>query len=351
LPRSAEDPPPAARAAAGRSSVGVRAPAKVNLHLGVGPRRPDGYHPVITVLQAVSLYDEIVVTAGADPDAPGGNADIPDAGLAGTARVSVTVAGEGASAAGPGDVSSVPTGRDNLAVRAALLLAARCGITDVDLGIRLVKGIPVAAGMAGGSADAAGTLVACDALWGTELDRTELAALAAELGSDVPFPLIGGTALGTGRGEQLSPVLGRGDYQWVFALADGGLSTGGVYGEFDRLGGGQKRGVPTPADEVLAALRTGDPAQLGAALTNDLQAPALRMRPSLRRLLDAGTAFGALGAIVSGSGPTCAFLAANAAAADSLAASLAGDGLCRAVRRAHGPVGGARVAEALPRAV
>jgi 4-diphosphocytidyl-2-C-methyl-D-erythritol kinase len=329
----------------------VRAPAKVNLHLGVGPRRADGYHPVITVLKAVSLFDEITVTAGADPDAPGGSTDIADAGVDGSARVSVTLAGEGAArGGGPGDVSAVPTGRDNLAVRAALLLAQRCGIADVDLGLRLTKGIPVAAGMAGGSADAAGTLLACDALWGTGLDRAELAELAAQLGSDVPFPLTGGTALGTGRGEQLSPVLGRGDYQWVFALAEGGLSTGSVYGEFDRLGGGQRRGVPTPADDVLAALRTGDPAQLGRALTNDLQPAALRLRPSLRRVLDTGLELGAVGAIVSGSGPTCAFLAASTAGADSLALGMAGTGLCRAVRRAHGPVGGARLVEAAHRA-
>jgi 4-diphosphocytidyl-2-C-methyl-D-erythritol kinase len=312
----------------------------------VGPRRADGYHPVITVLQAVSLFDEITVTAGADPDAPGGAADIEDAGLDGAARVSVALAGEGAArGAGPGDVSEVPTGRDNLAVRAALLLAQRCGITDVDIALRLAKGIPVAAGMAGGSADAAGTLLACDALWGTGLERAELAELAAQLGSDVPFPLTGGTALGTGRGEQLSPVLGRGEYQWVFALAEGGLSTAAVYGEFDRLGGGQKRGVPTPADGVLTALRTGDPSQLGQALTNDLQPAALRLRPSLRRVLDAGLERGAIGAIVSGSGPTCAFLAATALSAESLALGMAGTGLCRAVRRAHGPVPGARLVD------
>ncbi|WP_242605558.1 4-(cytidine 5'-diphospho)-2-C-methyl-D-erythritol kinase [Frankia sp. Cppng1_Ct_nod] len=326
----------------------VRTPAKVNLHLGVGARRDDGYHAVITILQAVSLYDDITVTA--TPDAAAG----PDAV---EPIVSVEVTGEGAaghpSAAPPASdtasgekaspISLVPTGSDNLAVRAAYVLAARAGVRGAAAHLSMAKGIPVAAGMAGGSADAAGSLVAFDALWGTGLDRAVLAELAAGLGSDVPFPLAGGTALGTGRGEQLSPVLGRGEYHWVFALADGGLSTASVYAEFDRLAEGRLRTEPTPPDAVLAALRTGDPIELGKALVNDLQPAALRLRPALRRVLETGMELGAVGAVVSGSGPTCAFLARDAAESVSLAASLAGMGVCRAVRRAHGPVAGARV--------
>ncbi|SQD94272.1 4-diphosphocytidyl-2-C-methyl-D-erythritol kinase [Parafrankia sp. Ea1.12] len=349
-------------------TVTVRAPAKVNLHLGVGPRRPDGYHEVTTILQAVALYDDITATsvppeslAGPDGAGPVFTDEDPIA-------VTVGVAGEGARPAtsddadgagdgpggSPGDtgaepsVSVVPTGKDNLAVRAAYLVAEAAGIRGEAVHLTLSKGIPVAAGMAGGSADAAAALLACDTLWGAGLDRETLVALAAKLGSDVPFPLTGGTALGTGRGEQLTDVLGRGEYHWVFALADGGLSTPAVYGEFDRLSEGRLRTGPTPADAALSALRSGDPAELGAALVNDLQPAALRLRPSLRRVLESGLELGAIGAIVSGSGPTCAFLARDAAASVSLAASLAGMGVARAVRRAHGPVAGARVIPADP---
>ncbi|OAA25117.1 4-diphosphocytidyl-2-C-methyl-D-erythritol kinase [Frankia sp. EI5c] len=339
----------------------MRAPAKVNLHLGVGPLRSDGYHEVTTILQAVSLYDEITATsvppeslAGPDGSGPVFTDDDPIA-------VTVGVAGEGArpasaaadpdgsGGAGQADgaadasISVVPTGRDNLAVRAAYLVAEAAGVRGEAVHLSLSKGIPVAAGMAGGSADAAAALVACDALWGTGLDRETLVELASRLGSDVPFPLTGGTALGTGRGEQLTDVLARGEYHWVFALADGGLSTPAVYAEFDRLAEGRLRTGPTSADAVLAALRGGDPEELGAALVNDLQPAALRLRPSLRRVLESGIELGAIGAIVSGSGPTCAFLARDAAASVSLAASLAGMGVARAVRRAHGPVAGAQV--------
>jgi 4-diphosphocytidyl-2-C-methyl-D-erythritol kinase len=325
--------------------VTVRAPAKVNLHLGVGPRREDGYHEVVTVLQAVSLYDD--VTASVPFGEP------PEHGT--SIAVTVGVAGEGAGVGRPGEhgkgapagsppsISLVPTGQDNLAVRAAFLLAEAAGVSGVRVHLELLKGIPVAAGMAGGSADAAASLLACDALWQTGLDRAALAELAARLGSDVPFPLSGGTALGTGRGEHLTPVLGRGEYHWVFAIADGGLSTAAVYAEFDRLSDGRLRTGPSPADTVLAALRSGDAEQLGGALVNDLQPAALRLRPSLRRVLETGLELGAVGAVVSGSGPTCAFLARNAAESVALAASLAGMGVCRAVRRAHGPVSGARV--------
>ena len=294
-------------------AVTVRVPGKLNLHLAVGARRDDGFHDLTTVFQAVSLYDDLTAedTTGA---------------------VTCTVTGEGSDA--------LPTGPDNLAVRAALRLAKFAG---VGRGARLsiVKGIPVAGGMAGGSADAAAALVACDALWHTGLAREDLDGLAASLGSDVPFALQGGTALGVGRGEQVSPVLARGQFHWALALADEGLSTAEVYAEHDR-------GDPQPvldADGVLAALRAADAAALGKALHNDLQAAALRLRPSLRRTLDAGVEYGALGAIVSGSGPTCAFLAASKSEAVDLAARLSGAGVCRSVRTAHGPVPGARTVE------
>ncbi len=338
------------------SRVTVRTPAKVNLHLGVGPRRDDGYHTVTTILQAVSLYDEITVTAvddaAVDPDTvePAVSVEVTGEGAAETASPSgppgsSSSSGDIAVSSAAARISLVPTGVDNLAVRAAHVLAARAGVRGAAAHMTMAKGIPVAAGMAGGSADAAGSLVAFDALWGTGLDRSVLSELAAGLGSDVPFPLAGGTALGTGRGEQLTPVLGRGEYHWVFALADGGLSTASVYAEFDRLSEGRLRTEPTSPDAVLAALRTGDPVELGRALVNDLQPAALRLRPSLRRVLETGVELGAVGAIVSGSGPTCAFLARDAAQSVALAASLAGMGVCRAVRHAYGPVSGARVVD------
>ena len=293
--------------------VTVRAPAKINLHLSVGAPRADGYHALTTVYQAVSLYDELTAT--------------PARGL------SAAVTGEGAR--------EVPAGSGNLAVRAARLLARRSGGL-AKARLEITKGIPVAAGLAGGSADAAAALVACDALWRTGMDRDHLLSLAAELGSDVPFSLTGGTALGTGRGERLSPVLARGQYHWVLAFAEGGLSTPEVFAEYDRLVAERPR-LAVPPDAVLAALRAGDPVRLGKALHNDLQDAALRLRPDLKRTLSTGAELGALAGIVSGSGPTCALLARSAADSVDLAARLAGAGVCRKVARASGPVTGVRI--------
>lgn len=299
-----------------RAAITVRVPAKVNLYLGCGPLRGDGFHELVTVYHALSLFDDVTV-APAD-------------------ALSVTVRGEGAT--------DVPLGAENLAARAAQLVAERAGVPP-NVAITLTKGIPVAGGMAGGSADAAGALLACDALWHAGLGRDELGRLAARLGSDVPFALQGGTALGTGRGERLTPVLARGTYHWVVALAAGGLSTPVVYAELDRLR--QRPGSVPPltprADGVLSALRTGTPAALAVAMANDLQAAALSLRPELARTLQAGRELGALAALVSGSGPTCLFLVRDAEAATGLAAALTAEGVCRSVRRATGPVAGARM--------
>ncbi len=282
----------------------------------MGQLREDGYHHLTTVFQAVSLYDEVTVTR--------------------SSSLTVTVEGEGADL--------VPPDQSNLAARAVELLAVRSG-HEARVAISIRKGIPVAGGCAGGSADAAAALVAADALWGTEWTRDQLAAAGAELGSDVPFALHGGTALGTGRGERLTPVLEQGTYSWVLALSSPGLSTPAVYAELDRQRCAGPVGlVPDPA-EVLAALRQGDAAALGAALANDLQPAALALQPGLRSLLETARSIGALGAIVSGSGPTVAVLARDADHADSLAAALSARGWAR-VRRADGPVPGARVVEA-----
>jgi 4-diphosphocytidyl-2-C-methyl-D-erythritol kinase len=252
---------------------------------------------------------------------------------------SVTVTGEG------DDV--VPLDSTNLAVQAAVLLAKRFEVAE-GVALSIHKSIAVAGGLAGGSADAAGALVACDALWGTNASREDLLALARELGSDVSFCLVGGLAVGTGRGEQLSPVLARGSYEWVLAYADTGLSTAQVYAEFDRLAvttasGDVEQAPPEVPEQLMAALRSGDPYAVGAALHNDLEAPALRLRPALRHTLALGEEFNALGSIVSGSGPTCLFLASDPDHAVDIAVALAGSGTCRLVQRATGPVHGARL--------
>jgi 4-diphosphocytidyl-2-C-methyl-D-erythritol kinase len=299
-------------------AVTVRAPAKVNLELRVGPRRPDGFHDLATVFQAVSLHDEISVTRWDEWQ--------------------VVAAGTYAAL--------IPTNGDNLAVRAARLMADQWDV-DEKLSIRIDKDIPVAGGMAGGSADAAATLLACDQLWGLGLLRDELSELAATLGSDVPFPLTGGNAMGSGRGDQLAPVLARGTFHWVFAISDVGLSTPAVYAECDRLRDlkGSATDVPEPqvSSGLMAALRSGDPSALGAALHNDLEPAAFSLRPDLKELRDAGVEFGALGGIVSGSGPTVAFLTESHEASLDLSVSLAAADLCRDLRRAKGPVHGAHV--------
>lgn len=295
----------------------MRAPAKVNLHLSVGQRRPDGFHDLTTVFQAVGLYDDVELTRARS--------------------LTVEVTGEGADL--------VPLDDTNLAVRAVRLIAEHTDNEPV-LRVRIRKGIPVAGGCAGGSADAAAALVGCDALWGTGLGRDELAALGARLGSDVPFSLHGGTALGTGRGDRLTPVLGQGSYSWVLALSEGGLSTPAVYGHLDKQREAGPVGVVRNPAEVLSALRQADAVALGRALGNDLQAAAVALKPALRLLLDTGRELGALGALVSGSGPTVALLARDEGHAVALAAALSGQGVCSAVRRADGPVTGARVVEA-----
>ncbi|MCG7597345.1 4-(cytidine 5'-diphospho)-2-C-methyl-D-erythritol kinase [Mycobacterium sp. PSTR-4-N] len=298
-------------------SVTVRVPGKVNLYLEVGDRRPDGYHELSTVFHAVSLLDEVTVTT----------ADV----------LSLEISGEGAD--------SLPTDERNLAWQAAELMAEHVGRAP-DVAIAIEKTIPVAGGMAGGSADAAAVLVAMNELWELGVPRRDLHALAARLGSDVPFALHGGTALGTGRGEELATVLTRNTFHWVLAFSDGGLSTARVFGEVDRLRDLQDHSLPPrleSAEPVLAAVATGDPAALAPLLGNDLQPAALTLDPGLRRTLRAGVEAGALAGVVSGSGPTCAFLCGSAGSAVDVGTELAGAGVCRTVRVASGPVHGARV--------
>lgn len=299
------------------TAVVARAPAKVNAQLAVGPLRPDGFHGLQTVYLAVSLFDTVTVRP----------AD----------GISVSVTGV--------DADAVPTDGRNLVWQAAELLAEHAGV-HADASIEIAKSIPAAAGLAGGSADAAAALVALDGLWGTRASRADLDLLAARLGSDVPFSLLGGVALGSGRGERVSPVLARTPSHWVLGIAGEGLSTPAVYAELDRLraAGTVPDGErPAPADPVIAALRSGPPSALAGALSNDLQAAAVALRPELGRALRAARAAGALAALVSGSGPTVAALAQDEQAAIRLAAELAGAGVFRTVRAVQGPVPGARL--------
>lgn len=298
-------------------SVTVRSPAKINLCLGVGPARRDGFHLLATVYQAIDLYDEVRATLQAPDEFSVVTHSLTEEHL------------------------DVPVGIDNIAVRAALLLQEHTGVAaGAALAIR--KEIPVAGGMAGGSSDAAAALVACNELWGTGLTRAELEPLAAQLGSDVPFLLHGGNAVGAGRGEKVTPVLARGSYHWVVAVAHEGLSTAAVYAEFDRLTANRRLPEPAVPDTLMAAMRSGDPEQLGAALSNDLAEAALSLRPELQDTLDMGAEIGALGALVSGSGPTCLFLAEDDSHATDIATALVGTGLCSDVVQARGPVPGVR---------
>ncbi len=297
-------------------TVQVSVPAKINLSLGVGPVREDGFHALATVYQAIGLYDHLVVSDADD--------------------VSVTVQGRDHL-----DVAGVPTDQTNIAVRAARLLAAHHG-TERGVDITIDKGIPVAGGMAGGSADAAAALVACDHLWGLDTPRAQLHELAAELGSDVPFLLDGGTAIGSSRGELVTPVMTRGEYWWVVLESPVGLSTPEVYREFDTLHGGAVVDDPEIPDELIGALLGHDVDRLGAALVNDLQPAALRLRPELSIALERGRIESALGAIVSGSGPTCLFLCEGRSHAVRVAGGLRAADL-GPVSFAPGPVAGARI--------
>jgi 4-diphosphocytidyl-2-C-methyl-D-erythritol kinase len=295
-------------------SVTVRVPAKVNVQLAVGAARPDGFHDLANVFLAVGLYDEVTVTPADE--------------------LRVTCEGP--------DADQVPLDRTNLAARAAIALAERRGIEPA-VHLHIAKDIPVAGGMAGGSADGAGALLACNTLWNAGASRAELLAICADLGSDVPFSLVGGAALGVGRGEQLTTLDVGGSFHWVFAMAERGLSTPAVFREFDRLAEGREIPEPVASADLLDALAKGDAEALAAAVSNDLQPAALSLFPELADTLDAGRGADALAALVSGSGPTTAFLTRDAESAEKVAAALRASGTCRVVRVASGPAAGATV--------
>lgn len=304
------------------TAVHARAPGKINVFLKVGALLDDGYHDVAIAYQAVSLYEDVRATAADDF----------------SVELSGTV-----------DLSRVPTDASNIAIKAARLLARTTGYRG-GVHLHIDKHVPVTGGMGGGSADAAATLLACDTLWDTQLPRERMLELAGQLGADVPFALTGGTAIGTGRGDQLSPALAKGQFQWVLALADYGLSTPAVYQELDRHRDRHAQDIfpasvaPTVDTNVLQALRAGDPHMLADTLYNDLQAPALHLQPRLTDVLELGERNGALAGVISGSGPTVAFLAADLDGALELQIALSAAQLT--VVRATGPVHGARILSA-----
>ncbi len=303
--------------------IAARAPAKVNLQLAVGPRGEDGYHPLATVFQAVALWETVVATPRGDGE------------------ITVTMEVHPSIQVPEG---SVPMDERNLAVRAARAVARRYGVPGgVDL--RIIKGVPVAGGMAGGSADAAAALVACSEALGIGATRGELDELAADLGSDVPFALHGHTAVGQGRGDRLTPAMARGEYHWVFAVQADGLSTPSVYAEFDRqvAEGERLAGPPVLDEELMMGLRMGDAAAVGVRLSNDLEGAALLLAPRLAAVLDTAREAGALGVMVSGSGPTVAALARSRQHGLAIAAAITGADVADGVVVASGPAAGAAV--------
>lgn len=295
-----------------KMQVVVKVPAKINLALKVGAVGADGFHPLETVFQAIDLFDEITATTAEG--------------------LSLSIEGEGAEELG--------TGSDNLAWKAAAILAKHAGV-EANVHLHIKKKIPIAGGLAGGSANAAGTLIACDALWGLDTDRDELMALASDLGADVSFALLGGTALGHGKGEKLTTMLNRGEFHWVLAVSSNGLSTPEVYRVFDMLH--PEPQIPQIDSRLASALASGEVQEAAAYFSNDLQGAALKMRPVLKKILAAGLDAGAIQGIVSGSGPTCAFLARNQEHAFHIAGELQASGVVERTLLATGPAKGAHV--------
>ena len=299
--------------------VTARVPAKVNLQLSVGPLGSDGFHEVTTVFQAISLFDDVTVATSESNDG-----------------IKISISGQTSN--------GVPVDNSNLAVKAAQLMIENYDLPK-DLSIKLKKEIPVAGGMAGGSADAAGVIVGLDSLFELGLSRDEMESVGSKIGSDVPFSICGGVAIGTGRGDQITPALAKGNYNWVLALSGQGLSTPAVYQECDRLREGLSIAPPVVSEQLMQALRAGDAKALGKALTNELQPAACSLRPALRLVLDVGVDYGALGGIVSGSGPTVAFLVSDDDHAMDLTVALSSSGVVSSVVRASGPTNGARIIE------
>jgi 4-diphosphocytidyl-2-C-methyl-D-erythritol kinase len=270
--------------------VSEPAPAKLNLFLRVRGRRPDGYHDLETLIQPITLADGVQVRRAEG--------------------LSLGVAGE--------RVREVPPDEDNLALGAARALAAVCGGGE-GASILLVKRIPVAAGLGGGSADAAATLRALDRLWGCGLGPARLARVGLELGSDVPALVHGGPVLVRGRGEEVDPVETPRTW-WVLVPSAFGVAAGEAYGWWGEEGG---RSGPDP-EPFLEALGSGDPEAFGGLLFNDLERGVTARHPEVGQARERLLAAGALGSVMCGSGPTVAGLVRDGAHAEGLAAAVEG---------------------------
>ena len=331
-------------------AVSVSAPGKVNLFLALGAARPDGYHPLNTIFAQIGLRETVTVTplqslattapqpastapvssASSAPALAAPAAQSDSAPVAAQPAPSATAASAPAAQTGGPRIelaltrpdSNVPLDHTNLAYRAAQAVAqqaAQRGLATPDVHILLDKAVPVAGGMAGGSADAAATLKACNEFWQVGLSLEELAHLGAQLGADVPFGLYGGVALGTGRGDLIEPLKATpGPYYWTFALQDEGLSTAAVFKHFDATVQAPPA-ADMPPEQLLAALEAGDVAEVSRHIRNDLQATAIDLRPELGQLIDLAKKAGALAAMVSGSGPTVAALSSSRAVAERVA--------------------------------
>jgi 4-diphosphocytidyl-2-C-methyl-D-erythritol kinase len=288
--------------------VTASAPGKINIFFKVGALNSDGYHDVLSIYQALDIRETVTVSD--------------------SSRWKVSVSG----ALSEEQIAAVPTGEDNLVVRAAKSIGQLAALTRIpELGFEITKNVPVAGGMGGGSADAAAAMMAVDELWETHVDGEALIKAAAELGADIPFALLGGTAIGIGRGDKLDPIDDVQKLHWVLVPMDAGLSTPRVYAKLDEMRAAKGQDptlVPTPQvpHELIDALVHGDAREVAKHLHNDLQDAAVSLMPELSVTMDAGLAAGALAAMVSGSGPTIAMLAESEEAAESIANRLAFEG-------------------------
>ena len=282
-------------------SVTASAPGKTNLFFAVGPLLPDGFHDVASIYLALDLREEVTVSPAAE--------------------WSVSVSGN----VSVEQLAAVPTGPENLVVKAAKRVAELAGSDAQPVAFAIDKHVPVAGGMGGGSADAAAALVAVDSLWCTGVSSRLVETV--DLGADVPFAVTGGIAIGLGRGEQLTQITDVPQINLVLVTSDEGLSTPAVYKRLDELRAA--RGIDPAeapearvAEELILALKSGDAVKIAGLLKNDLQEAALDLRPDLQQTIDAGLAAGALTGFVSGSGPTVAFLVADANASEEIAQKL-----------------------------
>jgi 4-diphosphocytidyl-2-C-methyl-D-erythritol kinase len=284
--------------------ITASAPGKINLYFAVGPKLENGYHEVCSVYLALNLREEVSVTKATDLKI----------GVSGTIN----------------NLESVPTDESNLVVKAAKL------VTEETLSFGIQKQVPIAGGMGGGSADAAASLMATSELFGTELPANSVA-----LGADVPFALMGGVALGTGVGENLTPLPMHGKLHIVLIPSEGQLSTPVVYNHLDELRESAALvpdSAPTEPTELIEALKHGHVEEVAKHAHNDLQWAALSLKPELQDTIDRAKAAGALAAMVSGSGPTVFAIAKDEISANKIATEFGGSAIVTT-----GPSAGAKI--------